>query len=184
MRTEVYFIRHGQVYNPQRIWYGRMPFYHLTKKGRFQIEKVAKHLSDKNISLIYSSPLLRARQSARILRNKLKIRKIHFSQKISEVKSSFEGSTEAYLKSIKYNVFASKENKIEGETIEDLADRMRKFVARIVKLHKGKHVVVVSHGDPIMMVKAQAEGLPIKNESIRPGRKDYIKPGEIYLLKI
>lgn len=71
-----------------------------------------------------------------------------------------------------------------GETIEQLSQRMQKFISQIVKLYKGKNVAVVSHGDPIMIVKAKAENLPVVIESIRRNTVDYIKPGGIYLLKI
>lgn len=133
----------------------------------------------KNISFIYSSPILRARKSAEIVRRKLGLSKIHFSKELLEVKSSLQGQPESYLASINYNVFAT-----TGETLEDLSNRMQKFVARITKLHKGKNIAAVSHGDPIMIIRAKIAGLPIINDSIRPGRKDYIKPGEIYSLII
>lgn len=184
MKTKIYFVRHGEVYNPREIWYGSMPFYHLSEKGILQIKNVAEDLYDKHIDSIYSSPLLRARQSARILKNKLKLSKVHLSKKLIEVQSSLAGRTLAYLDTIQYNVFASDDNHVKGETIEELGKRMQDFINQIVELHKGKKVIAVSHGDPIMMVKAIAAGLPIKNESIRPGRRDYIQPGGIYELNI
>lgn len=184
MKTKIYFVRHGEVHNPEKIWYGRFPFYCLSVNGKLQIENTAEYLMDKNIDIIYSSPLLRTRQSAEILRRKLGLSKIHFSKEILEVKSSLQGQPEVYLASINYDIFASAGNKITGETLEDLSRRMQRFVTRVTKLHKGKRIIVVSHGDPIMIAKAKYAGLPVINNSIRPGGKDYIKPGEIYLLTI
>ena len=171
MKTYIYFIRHGDTTNPDQIWYGNLPGFGLSKKGVLQIEKTAKYFLRLHIDFIYCSPLLRARQSAEILKDKLGLKKIYLSQKITEVIAS-------------YDVFSATGRHIIGETIEELSERMQDFISQIAKLHKGKRIIVVSHGDPVMVVKAHSAGLPIKNSSIRPGRKDYIKEGEIYLLKI
>lgn len=184
MRTRIFFCRHGTVYNPKKIWYGRLPFYHLSIEGKLQIENTAKYLQDKNIDIIYSSPLLRTKQSAEILKKKLGLNKIYFSKEILEVKSSLQGQPEDYLASINHNLFASADNNITGETLEDLFQRIQRFVAKITQLHKGKRIAVVSHGDPVMAIRAKNEELPVTIDSIRPGKGNYIKPGEIYLLTI
>ena len=31
--TTVHLVRHGEVYNPKKILYGRMPGYHLSSRG-------------------------------------------------------------------------------------------------------------------------------------------------------
>lgn len=183
-KTNIYFIRHGAVENINKIWYGRLPYFHLSNIGETEIEKVSKFLLNKHIDIIYSSPLLRAKQSAQIIRKKLGISKIHFSQNILEVDSSFQGSPLSYLSTIQYKVFAAYDNKVIGETIEQLSQRMQKFILQIVKQYKGENIVVVSHGDPIMIVKAKAENNPIVIQSIRTTTDDYIKTGGIYLLRI
>lgn len=183
MITRIYFIRHGEVYNPKKIWYGRLPFFGLTRKGRKQIEQAAEHLKNEHIDVIYSSPLLRARQSAEILKEELRLNRVHFSGKLPEVKSSLQGSSDEFMLSINYDFYASKENNIIGETIEQLSNRMQKFIKKIVKLHKGKSITVVSHGDPIMIVKLKEMGLPLTIDSLRQADKA-IKLGGIYCLKI
>ncbi len=194
MKTQIFFVRHGEVFNPKNIWYGRLPRHQLSAKGRLQIEDTAKYLADKNIDIIYSSLLLRARQSAEILKEKLNLPKVHFSEKLLEVKSSLQGNSDIYMLSINYdfynrldyrkrNDYASREKKITGETIEQVSGRMQEFIDRILKFHKGKNIVVVSHGDPIMVVKLKATGLPLTIKFLR--RKDQaIGLGEVYCLKI
>lgn len=184
MRTNIYFVRHGNVVNPKKIWYGRLPGFPLSKIGKKQMEVIGDKLKDKNIDIIYSSTLLRASQSAEIIREKLNLKKILFSKKILEVKSSLQRVKDSALKKINYFIFKSPENHIKGETIEECLERMESFLAEILQKHKGKNIVVVSHGDPIMLMRAKYKGLPIVNESIRPGSKGYIKPGEHYLLII
>ena len=183
MKTYIYFIRHGKVNNPKNIWYGRLPGFSLEKKGRLQIEKTARFLAGKKIDILYSSKLLRARQSAQIIKDKLKLTEINFSKKILEVQSSLEGKSFSYISSIEYDVFADSDTGINGETLENLASRMQKFISEIIKKHRGKKIAVISHGDPIMIVKALSDGLPVKNSSLRPGKTKYIQHGEVYLLE-
>ena len=179
MKTYIYFVRHGEVNNPNGVCYQRLPGFDLTEKGRKQIEKTAGYLSGKEIEAIYASPLLRTRQSAGIIKNVLKLPAVYFSKDILEVKTSLQGKPLSYVNSL-YNVFPSKTNLIKGETIEDIAKRMERFVLKIIKIHKGKNIVAVSHGDPIMITKALLKKLPLTIESIRPGKDKYIKLGGIY----
>jgi broad specificity phosphatase PhoE len=62
--TTVHVMRHGEVYNPDRILYGRLSGYTLSEKGRAQAEAVAGALADKDIVLVVASPLQRAQETA------------------------------------------------------------------------------------------------------------------------
>ncbi len=183
MTTSIYFVRHGEVDNPNKVFYGRLPGFGLTKKGRREIEETAKKLLKKNIAVIFSSPLLRARQSAEIIKQILGLKKIHFSKDILEIDSSLQGSSDEFLQTIHYDVLASNKNNVRGETAQELEERMKKFIEKVVRKYKGKNIVAVSHGDPIMAVKILNEGLTISNSALRPDKGDYIKTGEFYLVK-
>lgn len=181
--TQIFFVRHGEVDNPDKILYGRLPGFPLSQNGRKQIAKTTQTLSKENISAIYSSPLLRTKKTAEIISEILHL-PINYSEEILEVRTSLQGKTLSYISAHfpKMNVYAAAKNNTSGETIEDIAKRMQKFIDRKIKKHKGKNIVVVTHGDPIMIVKAQIKGLPIEINSIRP-IKGYIQPGEIYMAK-
>ena len=43
-RTVVHLLRHGEVYNPEKILYGRLPGYHLSDLGHEMARIVADHL--------------------------------------------------------------------------------------------------------------------------------------------
>lgn len=183
MKTTIYFVRHGNVENPKDIWYGRMPGYGLSKLGENQLEQTATFLKEKKINYIYSSPQLRAKESAIIIQKKLRLKKIYLSRDIAEIKSSLQGQTFAYLESILFDVFASPHNPtIIGESIDDVSTRMQKFISSMIKKHPGKNIIAVSHGDPIMLVKTAFEGLSLMNASIRPGGDKYMQQGEVYQL--
>ncbi len=181
MTTRIFFVRHGEVNNPSKVWYGRLTGFGLSLEGKKQITKTARILAKNKIDAIYASPLLRAKESAEIIANILHL-PINYSDDLLEIKSSLQGKTFAYLlsRSIKLDVFASSKNKILGETIDQVEQRMQKFINGTINKHKGKNIVAVTHGDPIMITKAKKEGLPLKIDSIRP-IKGYVKPGETYI---
>ncbi len=180
----IYFIRHGKVKNPNNIWYGRLHGYCLSPQGIKKIEDATNFLSDKNIEQIYSSPLVRAKQSANILSDRLKVGPIRIAKDLLEVKSSLEGKSFEHVRLLKFNVFYSVENGVVGETIENLADRIKSFTNKILKENDNKNIAVVSHGDPIMTFKALIENLPLELSSIRSNSKwKYIEPGEVYSVK-
>lgn len=63
-RTTVHVMRHGEVYNPEGILYGRLDGYHLSEKGRAQAQAVSDALADHDIVLVVASPLQRAQETA------------------------------------------------------------------------------------------------------------------------
>jgi broad specificity phosphatase PhoE len=63
-RTTVHVMRHGEVYNPEGILYGRLPGYRLSEKGQVQANTVADALADHDIVLVVASPLQRAQETA------------------------------------------------------------------------------------------------------------------------
>ena len=63
-RTIVHVMRHGEVHNPDKILYGRLPDYHLSEKGRGQAQRVADWLADRDIVYVVASPLERAQETA------------------------------------------------------------------------------------------------------------------------
>jgi broad specificity phosphatase PhoE len=62
--TRVNLVRHGEVYNPSRVLYGRLPGFHLSEAGRAQAEAVADALAHRDIVAVISSPLQRAQETA------------------------------------------------------------------------------------------------------------------------
>lgn len=179
MTTKIFFVRHGEVINPNNIWYGRFSGFPLSANGEKQILKTAQALLAHDINAIYASPLLRTKQSAKIIADTLRL-SVNYSDHLLEVHSSLQGKTFACIASHwAENIYASSENKIIGETIEQLSERMRGFITKIIKSHAGKNIVAVSHGDPIMIVKAIIGGFPIKIDSIRP-TIGFIGHGEVY----
>lgn len=74
----VHFVRHGEVHNPGKVFYGRLPGFHLSPKGFEEAEAageavaaarmaVAANFGNGATSGLLHSPLLRTRETAEVL---------------------------------------------------------------------------------------------------------------------
>jgi len=148
--STIYFVRHGE-YENSHIIPLRAKGYPLSQKGIKQIKKVANYFQNKNIFIIFSSPMLRTKQTASIIGEKLNL-KIKISNLINELKSPFQEYDKKYLMEKIKNIYANQDHlKKGGETIEDIHKRVNKLVLKILKDFQGKNIIIISHGDPIMI---------------------------------
>ncbi|MBL7150710.1 histidine phosphatase family protein [Candidatus Microgenomates bacterium] len=178
-QTTIYLIRHCEYENPQRVVPGRMPGFPLSIKGKKNAKLLANYFKNKKIVAVYSSPILRTKQTAEIIASELNL-KVLASPLLKETKSPYQGiSLEKFFK-LKNDVFFQKKH-IEGggESIEEIKARMKKFINEILEKHYNSKVIIVSHGDPIMIYTITlAEG---KVKMLKK-RKDYVPKGGIFKL--
>jgi broad specificity phosphatase PhoE len=90
MRTTVHMLRHGEVHNPDHVMYGRLPGYHLSPLGRGMAERVAKKVSDRDITHLVASPLERAQETAAPLAEALGL-DVATDDRLIEAGNSFQG---------------------------------------------------------------------------------------------
>ena len=62
--TVVHLLRHGEVFNPGKVLYGRLPGFRLSTDGEAMAEKAAAWFAGRDITSLISSPLERAQQTA------------------------------------------------------------------------------------------------------------------------
>ncbi|MEK7516932.1 MAG: histidine phosphatase family protein [Patescibacteria group bacterium] len=184
MPTKIYFVRHGKVKNNSNIFYGRLPRVGLSKIGIAQIEESANYLKSKKITKIFSSNLLRTKQSAATLNFHLNCHDVSRTNLITEIDSYMEGKPFEFGKASRFDHYFSPLRKPGNESMVDIRNRMINFIYRIDKKYKNKSIAVVSHGDPLMILKASVSGLSMELASIRPEDGSYIKYGEIYLVQV
>src|SRR5437588_6110299 len=96
--TEILVVRHAHVHNPRDILYGRLPRFRLSTQGQRQAEETARFLAARPVAAIYTSPLLRARQTARILTHYHPSVGLKTSRRLLEVRTSYQGSPNSILK--------------------------------------------------------------------------------------
>jgi broad specificity phosphatase PhoE len=158
-RTDVYMVRHAHVHNPDDILYGRLPRFHLSELGFRQSKQLAAFLAGRPIDAIYSSPLLRARQTARVISHALPDVPVHRSSLILEVMTSYQGSPNSVMKP----GFSFYEP-LKGDRDESMAavyERISRFLGTAVRRHAGRSLVAVTHADPIAIMRLGLLGQPL-----------------------
>jgi len=137
----LFVVRHGETRaNVLGINAGSLN-YSLTKKGKLEIEFLAKMLSKTKIVGIYCSPILRTVETARILARPHGLG-VQTLENLTDVKLKPEfvgkkGRQRILTAPKKYD-----------ETYQELEDRVVRTIYDIKKRANG-NVIVVSHGDPI-----------------------------------
>jgi len=161
-RTTVHLLRHGEVYNPEKILYGRLPGYHLSDLGREMADLAAAALAPRDVVEVWSSPLERAQETAAPISEALGLTPV-IDDRIIEAENVFEGQRvsvgDGVLRQPRawrhlYNPFRPS----WGEPYVDVAARMRSAVSSARRRARGHEVVLVSHQLPVWISRLDAEG--------------------------
>ena len=161
--TFISLVRHGQVHNPEKVFYGRLPGFGLDRQGREQARCAGLALGGKNLSAVFSSPLLRARQSARELLACYPDLQLRLSGYLTEVYSSYEGGPQAAVNSLKDDIYTGAAP--EFEQPQEIVARALKFMQRVRRQFAGGHVAAVTHGDVIAFLILWAKDMPLTAEN-------------------
>ena len=169
MKTTIVLIRHGEVENPQGVFYGRLPRFGLSARGCRQAAAAAEALcaavspakNDRLIlaqppGAIFYSPMLRARQTAQIIARQFPQHRLHISRLLTEVYSPYDRSPMALLESRHWEIYEGIPAKYE-QPAEVLA-RILKFVARVRRSCPDECILAVTHGDLIYFLTQWAAG--------------------------
>jgi broad specificity phosphatase PhoE len=157
--TRIHFIRHGDVENPKDIFYGRLPGFGLSEEGRRQAQAAAEALRDAPIRAIFSSPLLRATETADIIAASRDDLRVELSDLLLEVHVPFDGQHISEVIKRQWDVFAGNEPPYEQPA--DVLRRALQFIAEVRQNYLGQEVVAVTHGDVLVFLLSWANGAPI-----------------------
>ena len=153
MKTVVHLLRHGEVYNPTGILYGRMPGFSLSDLGRQMAQRVADTIADRDIVRVVASPLERAQQTATPLATALGL-PIVTEPRVIESSSVFEGRQFGVGQGVLRRPSSWRHlwNPLRpswGEPYKEIAVRMTAAVQDARDAARGHETVVVSHQLPI-----------------------------------
>lgn len=155
--TTVYFIRHGSYENPKKILHGRLPGFPLSAKGKKEAKDIATRLSSYPVAAVFTSPLARAKQTAEVIAKTHNLRPI-IDRRLIDIKTPLQGMPTSYIDAIGGNFYTPDLISKGGETMEEFFARVDDFMRDAIRIHKGKHIVVVGHGDGIMTAKVMYRG--------------------------
>lgn len=177
--SNIYLLRHCDFANPRNILPGRLPL-ELSEAGKKRAGQLREIFKDKNISKIYSSEVLRCKQTAEIVADG-KIPVI-FDKRLLETHSAYQGF---WAKDFG-DFFAHTEN-LGGETIMEIQARMVDFYQEIKPgLKSDENIIICSHGDPLQVLYAHLKKIPFSNEKHLPESKKYgwFERGEFFKLEL
>ncbi|CAN5442459.1 histidine phosphatase family protein [soil metagenome] len=163
MRTTVHVLRHGEVFNPDRVLYGRLPGFRLSEAGRAMASTAARSLAGRDVTYLVSSPLLRAQETAGPLSEQFGLT-IATDDRLIEAANAFEGKRVTgpggVLKHPRsWPLFRNPFRPSWGEPYHQIADRMFAAVVKARDEAAGHEAVCVSHQLPIVCLRRQAEHL-------------------------
>jgi broad specificity phosphatase PhoE len=161
-RTTVHLLRHGEVHNPAKILYGRLPGYRLSETGEAMARTAAEWFGDKGVVHLVSSPLERAQQTAAPLAEALEL-KVAIDERLIEAGNAFEGLAvgvgDGVLRAPRH--WWKLRNPLRpswGEPYVEIAARMIAAVEAARDEARGGAAVLVSHQLPIWTVRLHVEG--------------------------
>lgn len=112
------------------------------------------------LTAIYTSPQLRAQQSAEIIARYYPDLAIQTAPLINEIRCYFEGHPAEEVRARGWDLYTSVPEGYETPPI--IGKRGGAFVTRIRERHPGQHVLAVTHGDVIAFTVLWAMGEPLK----------------------
>lgn len=189
-QTTIHLIRHGEVHNPDKVLYGRLPDFHLSELGRRMAEGVARYFVEAaeagrpwgtGLAAVYASPLDRAQETAAPLARAFEL-PVRIEPDIIEAENHFEGLSKIKSELRKPRHWPYLVNPFRpswGEAYRAQVVRMRAAMERARVAAEGAggqgspagaagpggaHVVMVSHQLPIWVTRLAAEGRPLPHD--------------------
>jgi broad specificity phosphatase PhoE len=163
--TTILLARHGESdWNHERRWQGHADR-PLTEHGREQAEDLAERLDGIGLDAIYSSDLERARKTARVVagRRRMRVQELPALREVDV--GSWSGLTRDEAQARFPDDFARWRNGHsgwrDGETYEQMSDRVVAAVGDVIRRHPEGRVLIVSHGGPIRAIHAAALGVDV-----------------------
>jgi broad specificity phosphatase PhoE len=161
MKTIVHVLRHGEVYNPEKVLYGRLPGYRLSELGVQMAKAAAESLAGRDITYLVASPLERAQQTAAPFAEQLGL-PIAVDERLIESANFFEGKRvgtgDGSLRDPRnWWVLRDPVTPSWGEPYTVIAARMYQALLAAREAAEGHEAVCVSHQLPIWTLRRHVE---------------------------
>ncbi|HZB28600.1 MAG TPA: histidine phosphatase family protein [Streptosporangiaceae bacterium] len=176
--TVVHLLRHGEVENPEGVLYGRLLGYHLSEDGALMAKAVAKWLTGRDVTALFSSPLERAQETAAPIAETFGLTVIT-DDRLMEAANNFEGAR-YQLERARFGLGAPALNRPStwvllrnpfrpswGEPYQRIAARMLAAATAAREAARGHEAVCVSHQLPIWVARRKVEGVRLWHHPAR-----------------
>lgn len=153
MGATIYFLRHGQTDNNKaNVFYGHTDV-PLNEEGYIEAVKAGKSLKKVRFEAVYASPLLRAKNTAKIAMEQNNypldisyidsLKEIHFGDwegmKAGDIEMAYKQNWSEYIKYFQKFTFPN------GENVADYNQRAKNYMQELKTKHLNGNILVVSH---------------------------------------
>lgn len=180
--TNKYFVmRHGEADNNIKRFLSSNDeaMSRLTENGKNNVSKVAELVKEKNIDMIFCSPLNRTRETANLICEVAGIdkNKIIIDERLREVQTGkLNGkNVDEYRKLFKTELEKFTWAPEGAETVLDVKKRVGEFIYEVDKKYQGKNILIVTHEYPIWMFETVKRGLNSKlSAGLKKADSDFV----------
>jgi len=162
MTSTVHFLRHGEVFNPEKILYGRQPNWYLSERGQEMARTVGEWSKQFDLGAVLASPLQRAQETARPVAEAHSL-PVTTDPNLIEATNIFEGKKfemgSGVLRHPKsWRHLTRPWIPSWGEPYEQQVERMLAALFAARDAAAGKDAFAISHQLPIWILRSAVEG--------------------------
>lgn len=156
----------------------------LLEEGIKEAQLAGEALKGKNIDLIFSSDILRAKQTTEIVAELINYdpQKIVYDKRLRDINWGIFGGENKGKAWAYYDYDMMKKFELcvpQGESWNQCRERMVNVLNEIENNFEGKNVLIVSHGDPLWLLEGYMRSRSNEELILEKSRKKDIKTGEI-----
>jgi broad specificity phosphatase PhoE len=157
----IHLVRHGEVFNPDHVLYGRIPGFGLSALGKLMAKESADSKIGHPITRLYGSPLQRTQESAAPWSSNFGLG-IITDERLIEPWNDFEGTAGFGAKALRNpRLWPKLRNPLKpswGEPYVSIVARMMAVIEDAWNATEHGEVALVSHQLPIWMVHRELTG--------------------------
>ncbi|GAA1534245.1 broad specificity phosphatase PhoE [Microbacterium ginsengiterrae] len=163
----LHLVRHGEVHNPRRVLYGRLPHYQLSEDGRRMARAAAEYIEGlgRPVASLHCSPLQRTQESAEPFTEIFGLEPV-LDERVIEPTNVFEGTRMSRSLRDPRNWWHLRNPSTPswGEPYLLIADRMEEAMNSAWNEAPSGDAVIVSHQAPIWITHLHVAGLRLRHD--------------------
>ncbi len=166
--TRLHLLRHGQVEGFENKRYNGQGDILLTDLGRQQSAALAGRFQQQQLTGVYSSDLSRCRFAAEQIAS-LQEQQPQYRRELRELHiGEWEGETWQKIQRDDPDLWQARLDDIvnvsppAGESLLQMAQRVRPVIKQIISAHEGEEIVIVAHGGVNRVILLDAIGAPLE----------------------
>lgn len=165
--SRLHLVRHGEVHNPARVLYGRLPDFHLSEDGKRMAQAAADHVASlgRDVEALRCSPLERTQESAAPFAERFGLEPV-LDERVIEPTNVFEGTQmrRSLMNPLNWWHLRQPATPSWGEAYSSTAARMREAMDELWHNTEAGDAVIVSHQAPIWITHLSVAGLPLRHD--------------------